>query len=53
MNIACGDLNCSPLEHRLISDLITCYNIVHGHSSLKYSDSFKFSNSQITRGHEL
>jgi len=42
------------LEHRrLISDLITCYNIVHGHSSLKFSDFFKFSNSQITRGHEL
>ena len=42
------------LEHRrLISDLITCYNIVHGHSSLKFSDFFKISNSQITRGHEL
>ena len=42
------------LEHRrLISDLITCYNIVNGHSSLKFSDFFKFSNFQITRGHEL
>ena len=30
------------LEHRrLISDLITCYNIVHGHSSLKFSDFFQ------------
>ena len=42
------------LEHRrLITDLITCYNIVHGHSSLEFSDFLKFSNSQIPRDHEL
>ena len=43
------------LEHRrLISDIVTCYNnIVHGHSSLKFSVFFKFSNSQITMNSDL
>ena len=48
-------LKLQSLEHRrLISDLITCFNIVHGLSSLTFTDFFTFSPSRFcTRGHPL
>ena len=46
-------LNIQSLEHRrLMTDLTTCFNIVHGFSSLSFDDFFKFAaNRFITRGH--
>jgi hypothetical protein len=47
-------LQIQSLEHRrLVADLVTCFNIIHGFSSLQFSDFFKFSNSNRTRGHNL
>ena len=40
-------------SRRLINDLILCYKIVHGLSSILFSDFFKFSNNKSTRGHPL
>ena len=47
-------LKMQSLEHRrLLSDLVVCYNIIHGLSALQFNDFFKFSNSSRTRGHNL
>ena len=47
-------LKIQSLEHRrLVADLVTCFNIIHGFSSLKFSDFFQFSNSNRTSGHNL
>ena len=47
-------LKLQSLEHRrLISDLVLCYNIIHGFSALQFSDFFKPSNSSRTRGHNF
>ena len=44
-------LQLQSLEHRrLISDLVTCYNIVHQLTSISFNDFFTFSNAP-TRGH--
>ena len=44
-------LQLQSLEHRrLISDLVTCYNIVHQLTALSFTDFFTFSNAP-TRGH--
>jgi hypothetical protein len=40
-------------QRRLISDLITCYNIVHGFTALKFNDFFVFSINTKTRGNTL
>ena len=37
-------------HHRLISDLVTCYSIVHQLTALSFTDFFTFSNAP-TRGH--
>ena len=46
-------LNMQSLEHRrLLTDLITCFNIVHGFSSLSFDDFFSSTaNRFITRRH--
>ena len=46
-------LNIQSLEHRrLMTDLTTCFNIVHGFSSLSFDDFFTFATNRfITRGH--
>ena len=48
-------LHLPSLEHRrLVTDLVTCFNIVHGLTSLKFDDFFKFSpNRENSRGHQL
>ena len=47
-------LKMQSLEHRrLLSDLVVCYNIIHGLSALQFNDFFKFSNTSRTRGHNL
>ena len=44
-------LQLQSLEHRrLISDLVTCYSIVHQLTALSFTDFFTFSNAP-TRGH--
>ena len=37
----------------LISDLATCFNIVHGHCSLEFAHFFTFSHNPFSRGHSL
>ena len=48
-------LHLPSLEHRrLVTDLVTCFKIVHGLTSLKFDDFFKFSpNRENSRGHPL
>ena len=47
-------LKLQSLEHcRLIYDLIMCYQIVHKLNSLEFSEFFKFSDTILTRGHNL
>ena len=48
-------LNLQTLEHRrLLTDLTTCYNIVHGLSSLTFDNFFSYiPNTFNTRGHSL
>ena len=48
-------LHIPSLEHRrLMTDLTTCFNIVHGFTSLKFENFFKFSPVRFnTRGHHL
>ena len=48
-------LNLQTLEHRrLLTDLSTCFTIVHGLSSLQFDDFFSFIPNQFhTRGHSL
>ena len=43
------------LEHRrLVTDLVTCFNIIHGFTSLKFDNFLKFSpNRENSRGHQL
>jgi hypothetical protein len=44
-------LQLQSLEHRrLISDLVTCYSIVHQLTALSFTDLFTFANAP-TRGH--
>ena len=46
-------LGLQTLEHRrLITDLLTCYNIINGHSALKFSDFFTYSPCTTLRGHQ-
>ena len=40
-------------QRRLITDLITCFNIIHGHTSLTFSEFFTFSHNKSSRGHGL
>ena len=40
-------------QRRLITDLISYYNIIHGHSSLTFSDFFSFTHNPSSRGHSL
>ena len=48
------DLNLQSLEHRrLLSDLVMCYNIVHGCCALRFDEFFTFSTNPVTRGHSL
>ena len=47
-------LKLQSLEHRrLVHDLVLCFKIVHGLSTLQFTDFFKFSNTSFTRGHNL
>ena len=47
-------LKLQSLEHRrLITDLITCYNIIHDRCSLEFANFFTFSNNPSSRGHPL
>ena len=47
-------LKMQSLAHRrFLSDLVVCYNIIHGLSALQFNDFFKFSNTSRTRGHNL
>ena len=47
-------LGLQSLEHRwLISDLATCFNIVHGHCSLEFAHFFTFSHNPFSRGPSL
>ena len=47
-------LKIQSLKHRrLLSDLVVCYNIIHGLSALQINDFFKFSNTSRTRCHNL
>ena len=48
-------LNLQSLEHRrLLTDLTTCYNIVHGYSRIVFDDFFSFIPNQFnTRGNSL
>ena len=47
------NLNLMSLEHRrLIADLVCCYNINHGFSSIKPEDLFTLSKNPSSRGHE-
>ena len=38
---------------RLHMDLITCYNVIHGHISIPFDSFFEFSTHRGTRGHPL
>ena len=38
-------------QRRLITDLVTCFSIVRGFSSIQFSDLFKFIPQHSTRGH--
>ena len=40
-------------QRRLITDLISYYSIIHGHSSLTFSDFFPFTHNPSSRGHSL
>ena len=45
-------LKLQTLEHRrLITDLSTCFNIIHGHSALQFDDFFTASHSTSLRGY--
>ena len=45
-------LNLQTFKHRrLITDLSTCFNIIHGHSALQFDDFFTASHSTSLRGH--
>ena len=47
-------LGLRSLEHRrLISDLATCFNIVHCLCSLEFAHFFTFSHNPFSRGHSL
>ena len=49
-------LHLPSLEHRrLVTDLVTCFKIVHGLTSLKFDDFFLFfsTNRENSRGHPL
>ena len=48
-------LNLQSLEHRrLLTDWLTCYNIVHGFTSLTFDNFFTFAANRFnTRGHVL
>ena len=46
-------LGLQTLEHRrLITDLLSCYNIINGHSALQFSDFFTYSPCTTLRGHQ-
>ena len=48
------NLKLQSLEHRrLITDLIACFNIVHGLNSLSFNDFFTKSTNPSSRGHSL
>ena len=34
-------------------DLITCYNVIHGHVDIPFDSFFEFSTHRGTRGHPL
>ena len=38
-------------QRRLCTDLITYYNIIHGHTSLNFADFFTYSHNPSSRGH--
>ena len=40
-------------SRRLINDLVLCFKIVHGMSSILFSDFFSFSKIKATRGHQF
>jgi len=47
-------LQLQSLEHRrLLSDLVLCFNIVHGLIALPFDDFFKMHNYSSTRGHSF
>ena len=47
-------LGLQSLDHRrLISDLATCFSIVHGNSPLEFAHFFTFSHNPSSRGHSL
>jgi len=47
-------LQLQSLEHRrLLTDLVTCFNIVHGYTALTFEDFFSYSNLKTTRGHRF
>ena len=47
-------LKLQSLEHRrLITDLVTCYNIIHDRCSLQFANFFTFSHNPSSRGHSL
>ena len=48
------NLKLQSLEHRrLITDLIACFNIVHGLNSLSFNDFFTKATNPSSRGHSL
>ena len=47
-------LSLQSLEHRrFLFDLVICFNIVHGHTALRFNDFFSFSKATSTRGHQF
>jgi len=47
-------LKLQSLEHRrLITDLVTCFNIIHGHIALEFDKFFTFTHNPSSRGHSL
>ena len=49
-----SNLNLQTLGHRrLITDLTTVFNIVHGFTSLCFDDFFSFTSNPSSRGHSL
>ena len=47
-----SNLKLKTLEHRrLITDLSTCFNIIHGYSALQFDDFCTASHSPALRGH--
>ena len=48
------ELNIQTLEHRrLVTDLVMCYNIVHGLNAISFNDLFNKSTNPSSRGHTL